>query len=35
MSIFDNSLEPVKRIRHKARERRLVATQNVKESLAR
>ena len=35
MSIFDNSLEPVKRIRHKARERRLLATQNVKESLAR
>ena len=35
MSIFDNSLEPVKRIRRKARERRLLATQNVKESLAR
>ena len=35
MSIFDNSLEPVKRIRCKARERRLLATQNVKESLAR
>ena len=35
MSIFDNSLEPIKRIRRKARERRLLATQNVKESLAR
>ena len=35
MSIFDNSLEPVKRIRRKTRERRLLATQNVKESLAR
>lgn len=35
MSIFDNSLEPIKRIRRKARERRLLTTQNVKESLAR
>ena len=35
MSIFDNSLEPLKRMRRKARERRLLATQNVKDSLAR
>lgn len=35
MSVFDNSLEPVKRIGRKARECRLLATQNVKESLAR
>ena len=35
MSIFDNSLEPLKRMRRKARERRLLATQNVKDSLVR
>ena len=35
MSIFDNSLEPLKRMRRKARERRLLATQNVMDSLAR
>lgn len=35
MSIFNNSLEQLKRMRRKAREHRLLATQNVKDSLAR
>ena len=35
MSIFNNSLEPLKRMRRKAREHRLLATQNVMDSLAR
>lgn len=33
MSIFDSSLEPIKRMRRKARERRLLATREVREML--
>lgn len=33
MSIFDSSLEPIKRMRRKARERRLLATREVREIL--
>ena len=35
MSIFDSSLEPIKRMRRKARERRLLATWEVREMLER
>ena len=35
MSIFDSSLEPIKRMRRKARERRLLATREVREMLER